>query len=433
MTSMLERMDFDTDVLVIGSGAAGCLAAIKAKEEEAQVLVATKGPFPCGNTSIAFGGYAVALDPRDSPDLHAEDTMKVGGGLNNHKVVKAFINEVVKVTKEMDAWGIDLVKKEGRFDLKYASDHTFPRIVHHYDATGRAVMKCLGRRAREVGIRALEDTIISGLLLRGGEIAGAWGVHYHTGNLVYIRAKSVVLATGGMGHLFTITDNARPITGEGYVLAFRAGAELIDMEMIDFHLTPCYPERMKGYQIMSAGLLHGGKGRLYNGLGERFIHRHYPGIGESQCQHYQSNRAAGIEIFEGRATEHGGVYLDASDVTQEQAANFPTTWRAFKSAGINLQYQPMEVIPNPHTFLGGVRIDETGATTVPGLFAGGEAAGGVHGANRLGANALADALGFGSILGRSAARYAKRLRGRRESLPEKEIEKELKEIYNLIK
>ncbi|MFC1943835.1 FAD-binding protein, partial [Chloroflexota bacterium] len=342
--------------------------------------------------------------------VHFEDVIRTGDGLNNHKLVRAWVKEIVELTKEMDSWGIGLVRKGDKLDQKALSGQAYPRVVHYHDTTGKPIMKCLSQKSKDMGVQVLEHTIVGGLLKKDGGVTGAWGIQYQTGQLFFIKAKAVVLATGGMGRLLPITDNVGGITGEGYALAFRAGAELIDMEMVDFQVTACYPERMKGYPCHAAGFINLGGARLYNGLGERFMKKYFPDTGEKEKTRAQVAQSIGLEIYEGRGTSHGGIFLDASEVTPEmQKTFFPTIWNAFRNAGIDLSYQPIEVVPNAHTFLGGLRIDETASTSVPGLFAAGEAAGGVHGATRTDGGALSDALAFGAIAGRSAAHYARQL------------------------
>jgi fumarate reductase (CoM/CoB) subunit A len=416
MGTVLETKQIDTDVLVIGSGAAGAMAAIKGMTEGAKVLLVCKGPFPSGNTSIALAGYAVALgdsDPRDNPDVHFEDVIRAGNGLNNRKVVRAWVREIVNLTREMDRWGIDLIRENNKFAQRAWDGHTYPRMVHHNLTTGQAVMRCLREKCKEGGVEALDHTIIGGLL-RGDEgIVGAWGIHCRKGELLLIKAKAVVLSTGGLGHLFPITDNIKGITGEGYALAFRAGAELMDMEMIHFLPTVFFPIRMRPGKVIARDIVDivNKGGRLYNGLGERFMKKHYPGAGEKEKGEKQITQSIGLEICEGRGTPRGGVYLDASDIPAElQKVIFSSVWGSLERAGVDLGYQSIEIAPNPHDILGGVRIDETGATSVQGLFAAGESAGGAHGAARLGGSALADALAFGAIAGRNAARYAREMK-----------------------
>jgi fumarate reductase (CoM/CoB) subunit A len=402
---MLERQDLDVDVLVIGGGGAGCLAAIKANEAGATVLLVTKGPFPSGNTSVCRS-YAVALGPGDSPDRHYQDLIRAGGGLNNQPIVRAFTEEVVKVTNEMDSWGLDLDRKGKRFASSPNPGHTVDRNIRRGGTTGKAVMDCLGRKVLGSRIQVLEHTMVAGLIQDGDRVVGAWGLAEATGALVCVSATSVVLATGGMGQLFPLSKNVRQITGEGYAFAFEAGADLVNMEMIDFRLAPCHPARLRGYNHAGSGNRFRQDDRLFNGVGERFTKRYYPELRESELTIFQRNRAVGMELLNDRAGVHGGIYLDVSDTPAEYSPRFAKDHALFGRMGVNLDYQPMELMPGPRTFLGGARIDETGATTVPGLFAAGEVAGGSLGADRLGGDALAAALGIGSLTGTAAAQQA---------------------------
>lgn len=414
---MLETKEMDVDILVVGGGAAGAMAAIKGMAEGAEVLLVTKGPFPGGNTSLAHFGFAVALghaDPRDNPDVHFEDVIREGKGLTNRNLARTWTRKIVEITREMDTWGIDLIREGNKFAQRPWEGHTYPRMIHHHGNTGKPVRECLSRKSKDMGFRVLKDTIVGGLLKEDDGVVGAWAIQYQTGQLLFIRAKAVVLSTGGMGHLFPVTDNAKTVTGEGYSLAFRAGAELVDMEMIHFLPYICYPKMKPGARSSVhdiQDLINRGGARLYNGLGERFMKKQFPETLEKNHVNEELTRAIGLEICEGRTTAHGGIYLDASDVPPAmQKTVFSSFWNKLGRAGINLGYQPIELATYPHDFLGGVRIDETGGTNVRGLFGAGEVAGGSHGAARLGGSALSDALSFGAIAGRSAAHYARQLK-----------------------
>lgn len=416
MATALESVELSTDVLIIGGGAAGAMAAIKAKQEGVDTLVVTKGPYPSGNSSIALAGYAVALghaDPRDNPQVHYEDVMKAGNGLNNEKLVRTWVSKIIELTGEMDSWGIDLIKEGDKFAQRPWEGHTYPRMVHHHLTTGKAVMQCLARKSDELGVKAVEHTIVAGLLKSDGRVAGAWGIDYRNGRLVVISAKAVILTTGGMGHLFPMTDNVAAVTGEGYALGFNAGAELIGMEFCHFLPTPCYPEKMRvRYAFMRHinGLINEAGAKLYNGLGERFMLEQYPDTGERDKNGEDITKAIGLEICEGRAGAHGGIYLDVSGVSEEmRKTNFAQVWDTAARAGVDLSYQPIELAPYPHDLVGGIKIDETARTNVPGLFAAGEAAGGSHGASRFGGSALSDAMAFGAIGAKAAACYAREL------------------------
>lgn len=413
-----EVKRLDTEVLIVGGGGAGAMAAIKGVQEGAKVLVVTKGPFPSGNTSIALAGYSVALghaDARDNPQVHFEDAISAGQGLCNEKLVRTWVNKIVELTGEMDSWGIDLIKEKGKFAQRPWAGHTYPRMVHHQMTTGKAVIKCLEKKSKETGIQAIPHIVVGGLLKDNDAVAGAWGIQYQTGELLFIRSKAVVLTTGGMGNLFPITDNIGAITGEGYSIACRAGAELIQMEFCHFLPTPCYPAELRTKSVFMGtlrNLLNNAGARLYNRLGERVMRKYYPDAGDKQQGGEEIVRAIGLEVCEGRGSAHGGLYLDVSDVALEMhRAHFSKLWEDAKHAGINLSYQPIEVGNNPHDLVGGIKIDEWTRTSVPGLFAAGEAAGGAHGASRFGGSALADALSFGAIAGTSAARYAEKRKG----------------------
>jgi succinate dehydrogenase/fumarate reductase flavoprotein subunit len=411
---MKEAIDIETDVLVVGGGGGGAMAAIKAAVEGAKVVVATKGPFPSGNTSILEGSIAAALgdaDPRDNPQVHLKDIVRAGEGLPNHKVVGAWTKEIVPLIKELDSWGASFIKNGDKFSQDAAVGYTYPRLVRSH-ATGASLTRCLKDVSGRVGVQPLDHIVVGGLLTADKRIAGAWGIRGATGQLTLIRAKAVVLATGGLGHLFPLSAGVKGITGEGYVLAFRAGSELVDMEMADFQLIPCYPEGMKGRFNRAHRLIDIGA-RLYNGLGERFMKKIYPETGEKGLSGAVIARCIADEISEGRAAAHGGVLLDASDVTSEilQKTHLASIWDRIRRDGVELSYQPIELALTVISFLGGARIDETGSTSVSGLFACGEVAGGLHGAARMGGSAISGVLAFGSIAGKNAARYASRLTG----------------------
>ena len=405
-----EVIDLSTDVLVVGSGAAGAMAAIKATIKGVRVLVVTKGSYPSGNSSIAVGGYGVALgnaDPRDNSQVYFEDIIRSGQGLCNEKIVKAWTDRIVYLTKEMDEWGIDLIKDNGKLSQVPWAGHTYPRMVHHYGSSGAVVMKCLGAKSREMGFKVLGHTIIGGLFRDGDGVTGAWGFQDQTGRLFFIAAKTVVWATGGMGQLFPYTDNVKMATGEGYSIAFKAGAEIIGIEFCHFLPTFCYPEAMRQSGVV-VGLINNltikGGARYYNNLGQRFMRKYFPQKGDLESDNEETLRAFSREIYEGRGGPHGGVYLDVSDVPEDVwKKDCPSLREKAARGGINLTSQPLEILPYPHDMVGGIKIDENGRTSVPGLLAAGETAGGAHGASRIGGSALSEALAFGAICGENAA------------------------------
>jgi len=435
----LEEDRLYTDVLVVGSGAAGAMAAIKATAKGASVLVATKGPYPSGNSSIALAGYGVAIghaDPRDNSQVYFEDIIRAGQGLCNEKIVRAWTSKILDLTREMDEWGIDLIKENGKFSQVPWAGHTYPRMVHHYRSTGRAVMQCLGAKSKEMGFNVLEHTIIGGLFRDAEAISGAWGFKYQTGTPVFVSAKTVIWATGGMGHLYPFTDNVKMATGEGYPIAFKAGAEVTGLEFCHFLRTICYPEQMRTSSVIARSvmtLIKEGGARYYNNLGQRFMRKYFPGEGDLEGDNEEVVRAISREIYEGRGSPHGGVYLDVSDVPEEVwKQECAPLWEKATRAEINLTHQPLEIVPYPHDMVGGIRIDETGRTTVSGLYAAGEAAGGAHGAARLGGSALSEAIAFGAICGENAAEAAVNLKRQPEisQIQKLEATEHLKRLLN---
>ncbi len=399
----------ETDVLVIGSGAAGCLAAIAAVEKGARVTLVTKGPFPCGVTSMAIGSFAVALghsDPADNPSEHARDALAAGMGLNDPDVVAAWTKAALEATPRLLEWGLPLVKVGDKIHQKPNIGHRYPRAVHCEDHIGKALLDCVAAQVTRRPIQMLQHMLVTDLLVAEGIVRGAYGLDYRSGKTFVVQAAATVLATGGAGHVYSYSDNPKIIKGDGYAMAWRAGAELVDMEMIDFMLVMCHPERLWMYPPHVNATLRRKGGRFYNGLGERFMKRYCPEHAERVPERAAVCRVAALEIYEGRATKHGGVYLDGSEALDEISQAPPRWYRTIQEAGIDMSYQPLELVPAAHTFLGGIRIDATGKTSLEGLYAAGETAGGVHGANRLGGAALSDAIAFGFVAGEAAAAKA---------------------------
>lgn len=397
------------DVLVIGSGAAGAMAAIKAAEKGARVILATKKALGASVTLVARGGFQAAFgysNPEDCPEVHIKDTLAAGYQLNDRNLVDRMAHEIIGLVNEMESWGINLIRKNGKWDQKPMTGSSFPRHLHHYDTTGQALMKCLRDRVKRTNISIIPHVTLADLFLEEGRIAGAWGIRQQTGQFLILQAPTVILATGGAAQLYAVNDNPAMATGSGYAMGFQAGVELIDMEMIEFQPAVCHPPSLLRFAPNASAWIARGA-RLYNGRGERFARKFFPEKGERMTRALIA-RAIGIEIAEGRGTEHGGVYLDLSDFKAEELTNVgPAILKAFVKAGIDLHYQPMEITPSAHCFLGGIRIDENGQTKVPGLYAAGETAGGVHGANRLGGNSISAALVFGARAGTAAALFAK--------------------------
>ncbi len=412
---MLSFTEISVDVLVVGSGSAGVMAAIRAHSGGADVLVVTKGPWPSGNSSKALSGYAAAFghaDPRDNPDIHFGDVVRNGIGLSNQKLVRKWVDEICGLTREMTTWGLDLIRDGDTFSQIPWEGHTFPRMVHHYRVTGKYLMKCLAAKSGQLGIKALSHTIVGGLFTHEAQVNGAWAVNYQTGDVYLIRCKSVIMCTGGVGAMYPFGDNVGAVTGEGYAVAFDAGADLIGMEFGHFLPTPVFPEKMQVKFVFVGfvnGLLNEGNARLYNGLGERFMYRHYPETGEKRRSAEELTRRIAEEIFAGRGGARGGIYFDVSDVpdTFREHDRYRRMFELADRAGMNLKCEPIEFVTYPHDLVGGIKIDEAGRTNVPGLYAAGEAAGGSHGASRFGGSALSDCLVFGSAAGLDAASFAR--------------------------
>ena len=256
------QIDFEeisTEVLVVGSGSAGAMAAIKAKMAGADVLVVTKGPWPSGNSTKALAGFAAAFghaNPADNTDVHFADVVRNGVGLCNQKLVHKWVNTICPLTEEMVSWGLDLVRNGDKYHQIPWEGHTYPRMVNHHRVTGKYLMKCLGDKAEQLGIKALQHTIVGGLLKSGDHVAGAWAINYRTGKAYVIRCKAVIMCTGGVGALYPYGDNVGAVTGEGYAQAFNAGAEMLGMEFGHFLTTPIFPEKMQ-VKFVFVGFVNG--------------------------------------------------------------------------------------------------------------------------------------------------------------------------------
>jgi len=410
MKGLPEVRQLQTDVLIIGAGVAGMMAAIGANRSGVTPVIATKGTYASGSSSMARGGHAVALghsDPADNPELFFEDIRTGSEGLGNPRLIDLVSTESIARSAELDAWGLGLVKLEdGRYDQKFAGyPHRYARMVHCGRLMGKPLMAALSARTQRGGGERLEHVILVDLLRDGPRVIGAWGFLSREGVPLVIHARSTVLATGGAAQLHALNDSPPVITGDGYAMAYRAGAELIDMEFIDYQIIAAAPPKMAGYPPYSTGLLGGG-GYLRNAQGDRFMERYDPEKKERTTR-AMINRALAIEVMEGRGTEIGSVYIDIRHVFDEinkgAAAEVIGT---FAKNGVDLRTGFLEVTSAPHTYLGGVRIDEWGRTSIEGLYAGGEAAGGIHGANRLGGLAFIDSYVFGLRAGIAAAREA---------------------------
>ncbi len=404
----IPLMRHATDVLIIGGGAAGTMAAFECAEAGVGVIQVTKGRATSGTTTVARGGFAAAMGKDDSPELHLQDILKHGGELIDPELARIWVHDIVDVVHDLESWGAEFIRNaDGRLDLKAFPSHSRNRACHHYDTTGNMLTKVLSRKLRaDTRIEKHSITAIVDLLKEDDCVVGAWGVDYQHGALVIYRARQVILCTGGGSGLFYVNDNPPQVTGDGYVLGFRAGVPLLGIEMIDFQAMCCSPKELFGFAPHPTGFINAGA-VFRNRDGEEFLKRYFPETAE-QSTRSEVILAMAKEIHAGRATSTGGIFMDATGVPMEVIQKqIPHVYRTCLHRGIDISKTPLEVAPGSHTWLGGLKIDIDGRTPVEGLFAAGETAGGIHGGNRIGGSALSAALVYGRRAGRKAAALVK--------------------------
>ncbi len=450
------------DVLVIGAGGAGLRAAIEASAQGASVGLVCKSLLGKAHTVMAEGGIAAALahvDPQDGWQTHFKDTLKGGSFLNNWRMAQLHAQEAPDRVRELEHWGAVFDRTtDGRILQRAFGGHTYKRLAHVGDRTGLEMIRTLQDRGVHQGLAVYMECTITRLFKDGDRIAGAFGYWRDTGKFVLFRARAVVLATGGAGKGFKVTSNSWEYTGDGQSLAYEAGADLIDMEFVQFHPTGMvWPPGVMGLLVTEG--VRGEGGILRNKDGERFMWRYLP---ESRRNEYAADeaearrwldaavegrqsqdrrppelstrdnvsRAIYTEVREGRGTPHGGAFLDISYLPAERVKKkLPSMFHQFlELADVDITKTPMEVGPTMHYMMGGIRVDaDTAAATVPGLYGAGEVAAGLHGANRLGGNSLSDLVVFGRRAGLAAAEYAKSLpAGPR--IPDAQIEAEMADV-----
>jgi succinate dehydrogenase / fumarate reductase flavoprotein subunit len=400
------------DVLIIGAGGAGLRAAIAALAEGASVAVVCKSLLGKAHTVMAEGGIAAAMANVDQADewrTHFRDTMRGGKFLNNWRMAQIHALESPERVRELEQWGALFDRTSNGDILQRAfGGHTFKRLCHVGDRTGLEMIRTLQDRGVHLGIDVFMECAITHLLKDGERVSGALGYWRETGRFVVFKAKSIVIAAGGIGKAWRITSNSWEYTGDGMALAYEAGAELMDMEFVQFHPTGMvWPPGVQGILVTEA--VRGEGGVLLNKDGERFMERYDPEKMELSTRDVVA-RAIYTEAKEGRGTEHGGAFLDISHKPAEYVKRkLPSMYHQFRElADVDITQGPMEVGPTCHYMMGGIRVEaETAQTTVPGLFAAGETAAGLHGANRLGGNSLSDLLVFGRRAGQAAAQHAK--------------------------
>jgi succinate dehydrogenase / fumarate reductase flavoprotein subunit len=450
----VERHSYD--VVVIGAGGAGLRAVIEARERGLKVAVVCKSLFGKAHTVMAEGGCAASMgntNPKDNWKTHFGDTMRGGKFLNNWRMAELHAKEAPDRVWELETYGALFDRtKDGRISQRNFGGHTYPRLAHVGDRTGLELIRTMQQKIvslqqedhaelgdYEARIKVFAECTITELLKDGDAIAGAFGYWRDTGRFVLFEAPAVVLATGGIGKSFKVTSNSWEYTGDGHALALRAGATLINMEFVQFHPTGMvWPPSVKGILVTEG--VRGDGGVLKNSEGSRFMFGYIPAVFKGQYAETEQEadqwlkdndsarrtpdllprdevaRAINSEVKSGRGTPHGGVYLDiASRLTPAEInRRLPSMYHQFKElAGVDITREPMEVGPTCHYVMGGVEVDaDTGAATVPGLFAAGECSGGMHGSNRLGGNSLSDLLVFGRRAGLGAADYVRALSSR---------------------
>ncbi|MGB6898195.1 MAG: FAD-binding protein [Candidatus Acidiferrum sp.] len=412
MTTSYETREHD--VLIIGAGGAGLRAAIEALAHGASVGVVCKSLLGKAHTVMAEGGIAAAMANVDAADgwkPHFRDTMRGGKFLNNWRMAQLHAQESPDRVRELEQWGalFDRTDK-GQILQRAFGGHTYKRLCHVGDRTGLEMIRTLQDRGVQLGFDVYMECTVTRLLIDGGRIAGAFAYWRENGRFIVFKAKSIVIATGGIGKAWPITSNSWECTGDGMTLAYEAGAELMDMEFVQFHPTGMvWPPGVQGLLVTEA--VRGEGGLLRNKLGERFMEKYDPKRMELSTRDVVA-RSIYTEVKEGRGTEHGGAFLDISHKPAEYVKKkLPSMYHQFKElADVDITKGPMEVGPTCHYVMGGIRVEaETAQSTVPGLFAAGEAAAGLHGANRLGGNSLSDLLVFGRRAGEAAAEHAKQV------------------------
>jgi succinate dehydrogenase / fumarate reductase, flavoprotein subunit len=460
LTGDIERLAYD--VVIVGAGGSGLRAAIEARLRGKKTAIISKSLFGKAHTVMAEGGCAAAMgnvNPHDNWQVHFRDTMRGGKFLNNWRMAELHAKEAPDRVWELEAWGALFDRtRDGKISQRNFGGHEYPRLAHVGDRTGLEMIRTLQQEvvalqqadAAEFGdpeamIKVYAETTITDLLLEKGNpgrpntarrLAGAFGYFRDTGRFVVFEAPAVVLATGGIGKTYKVTSNSWEYTGDGHALALRAGAALLNMEFVQLHPTGMvWPPSVRGLLVTES--VRGDGGVLRNSEGRRFMFDYVPDVFRAQYAETEDEadrwyddpdnnrrppellprdevaRSINSEIKAGRGSPHGGVFLDIASRRSPEyiLQRLPSMYHQFKElADVDITREPMEVGPTAHYVMGGVEVDpDTGAATIPGLFAAGEVSGGMHGSNRLGGNSLSDLLVFGRRAGLGAAKYASSL------------------------
>jgi succinate dehydrogenase / fumarate reductase flavoprotein subunit len=430
---------YESDVLIVGAGGAGLRAVVAAREAGCTVRVVCKSLLGKAHTVMAEGGVAASLGNMGEPDnwqVHFMDTMKGGQFLNNPRTVEIFAKESPERVLELEQYGAVFDRTpQGLISQRPFGGHTYRRLNHVGDRTGLELIRTMQDKAVGLGMEIHMETTLTRLLKDGDRVVGAFGYSRETGRFIVFKAKSVVFATGGWGRMYKVTSNSWESTGDGVMMAYDAGAELMDMEMVQFHPTGMvWPPGARGLLITEGVRGEGGVLRTKDGIrfmfNDIYMPENYKGQfadteeeGARWVEDKKNNRrppellprdvvarAIYKEVLAGRGSPHGGVFLDVTHRGADYIKRkLPSMYEQFHALGdVDITKQPMEVYPTIHYTMGGIRAEpETAATTVPGLYTAGESAAGMHGANRLGGNSLSDILVFGRRAGMGAAAYAK--------------------------
>ena len=426
----------DTDLLIIGAGGSGLRAAVEALNTGVSVTILSKSLLGKAHTVMAEGGIAASLgdvDPEDNWKVHFKDTMVEGVYISDWRLVEKLAKEAPDRVYELERMGALFDRTPEKKIMQRAfGAHTYRRLCHVGDKTGLELLRTLEDKIlHSSNVKIMDEVFVTKLVKKNDKVIGAIALDMKTGEFIAINSKSTIIAGGGCGRIYEVTSNSWESTGDGIGLAFDAGAEMMDMEMMQFHPTGMvWPPGVRGLLVTEG--VRGEGGLLYNTKGERFMLRYSPKKKELDARDVVA-RAIYNEIQEGRGTEHGGVLLDISYKGKDFIMKkLPGMYMQFKEfAGVDITKEKMEVGPTTHYFMGGIKVDtETNSTNINGLFAVGEAAAGVHGANRLGGNSLADLLVFGKYVGISAAAYAKKTN--LEKIHEAEIKEEIKRVSGFI-
>jgi succinate dehydrogenase / fumarate reductase flavoprotein subunit len=450
---MSENDRYSYDVVVVGAGGSGLRAAIEARLNGKKTAIISKSLFGKAHTVMAEGGCAAAMgnvNPNDNWQVHYRDTMRGGKFLNNWRMAELHAKEAPDRVWELEAWGAVFDRtKDGKISQRNFGGHEYPRLAHVGDRTGLEMIRSLQQKVvamqqadavefgdAEAMIKVFAETTVTDLMVEGGRIAGAFGYFRDTGRFVLFEAPAVVLATGGIGKTYKVTSNSWEYTGDGHALALRAGAKLLNMEFVQLHPTGMvWPPSVRGLLVTES--VRGDGGVLRNSEGKRFMFDYVPDVFRAQYAETEEEadrwyddpdhnrrppellprdevaRSINSEVKAGRGSPHGGIFLD---IASRRPADYilqrlPSMYHQFKElADVDITKEPMEIGPTCHYVMGGVEVDpDTGAASVPGLFAVGEVSGGMHGSNRLGGNSLSDLLVFGRRSGLGAAEYVSAL------------------------